>query len=109
MTPAQRQSFVISFTAFLTTLLLLALVSILALIIYRGVAYFWPAPVYSLTFIDEQTEEARSVYAQVFSEYKENNNTVRWNQRFRRITSIIFRSGKRKGARKRVRGLFNWA
>ena len=38
MTPAQRQSFVISFTAFLTTLLLLALVSILALIIYRGVA-----------------------------------------------------------------------
>ncbi len=78
MTPAQRQSFVISFTAFLTTLLLLALVSILALIIYRGVAYFWPAPVYSLTFIDEQTEEARSVYAQVFSEYRENNNTVRW-------------------------------
>ena len=77
MNPAQRQSFVISFTAFLSTLLLLALVSVLALIISRGVAYFWPAPVYSLTFVDDQTEQAKAVYARVFSEFHDQGDAVR--------------------------------
>lgn len=77
MNPAQRQSFVISFTAFLSTLLLLALVSVLALIVYRGVAYFWPAPVYSLTFINTENGQAQAVYAQVFGEFREQNDVVK--------------------------------
>ena len=45
----QRQSLVISLTAFFTSLLLIALVSVLILISFRGTAYFWPEPIYKVT------------------------------------------------------------
>ncbi|NDW14486.1 phosphate ABC transporter permease PstA [Alteromonas genovensis] len=44
----QRQSLVISLTAFFTGLLLIALISVLVLITARGGAYFWPKPIYSV-------------------------------------------------------------
>ncbi|MEC8418281.1 MAG: phosphate ABC transporter, permease protein PstA, partial [Pseudomonadota bacterium] len=46
---SQRQSLVISLTAFFTALLIIALVSVLLLISFRGMAYFWPEPVYLVT------------------------------------------------------------
>lgn len=52
----QRQSLVISLTAFFTSLLLIALVSILILISYRGTAYFWPEPIYRVTASDGHTK-----------------------------------------------------
>ncbi|MBU3020884.1 phosphate ABC transporter permease PstA [Aestuariibacter sp. A3R04] len=78
LNPAQRQSFVISVTAFFSTLLLLVLGSILALVIYRGTAYFWPEPIYSVAFVSQQDNRATVVYAQIYSEFEEDGKQVRW-------------------------------
>lgn len=64
LSSSQRQSFVISATAFLASLLLIALLSILLLILVRGGAYFWPTPVYELTFYDQLQNKQKTVYAQ---------------------------------------------
>lgn len=64
LSASQRQSFVISFTAFLASLLLIALLSILLLILVRGGAYFWPTPVYELTFYDQAQGARKTVFAQ---------------------------------------------
>lgn len=50
LNPVQRQSLVISLTAFFTGLLVIALISILALISMRGGAYFWPQPIYAVSY-----------------------------------------------------------
>lgn len=78
LNPTQRQSFVISVTAFFSTLLLLVLGSILALVIYRGLAYFWPEPIYSIALVSEHDGRAKVVYAQIFSEFEEDGEKVRW-------------------------------
>ncbi len=63
----QRQSLVISLTAFFTSLLLIALVSVLVLIGVRGMAYFWPEPIYMVT--GKQIDGDRfSVFANIFDE-----------------------------------------
>ena len=64
LSSSQRQSFVISATAFLASLLLIALLSILLLIFVRGGAYFLPAPVYELTYYDPILHKPKTVYAQ---------------------------------------------
>ena len=46
----QRQSLIISLTAFFTSLLLIALVSVLLLIGFRGTSYFWPERIYNVEF-----------------------------------------------------------
>ncbi|WP_420935087.1 phosphate ABC transporter permease PstA [Alteromonas sp. A081] len=53
----QRQSLVISLTAFFTGLLVIALISVLVLITARGGAYFWPKPIYSVT-LDSEADSA---------------------------------------------------
>ncbi|MCP4526050.1 phosphate transport system permease protein [Marisediminitalea aggregata] len=60
----QQQSFVISLGAFCASLLLVALVCVLALIALRGSDYFWPRPVHSLTYVDLAGKEHK-VYGQV--------------------------------------------
>ncbi len=66
LNPVQRQSLVISLTAFFTALLLIALVSVLILITYRGTAYFWPEPIYQITVSSD--EETRSVLANMYED-----------------------------------------
>ena len=63
----QRQSFVISLTAFFTSLLLIALVSVLILIGMRGMAYFWPEPIYMVTG-KQPDGSAFTVFANVFED-----------------------------------------
>ena len=46
----QRQSLIISLTAFFTSLLLIALLSVLLLIGFRGTSYFWPERIYNVEF-----------------------------------------------------------
>lgn len=64
LNPVQRQSLVISLTAFLTSLLLIVLLSLLTLIAVRGGAYFWPTPIYKVSYIDNQADD-HMVLAQV--------------------------------------------
>ena len=71
----QRQSFVISLTAFFTGLLLIAMVSILVLITMRGGAYFWPSPIYNITYSQQGTEHSSRVLGQLYIE-NDANNTV---------------------------------
>lgn len=61
----QRQSFIISITAFFTSLLLIALVSILVLISFRGAAYFWPEPIYLVNYLTENDESEEQLLAQL--------------------------------------------
>lgn len=65
-TPDQRQSLVISLTAFFTSVLLIVLVSILFLITNRGGAYFWPEPIYTVSYVFEDSEVEHKVLAQLF-------------------------------------------
>lgn len=67
LNPGQRQSLVISLTAFFTSLLLIAMASVLLLISYRGAAYFWPEPVYIVTGKNEDGTSF-SVLANVYEE-----------------------------------------
>lgn len=76
LNPVQRQSLVISLTAFFTALLLIALVSVLILITYRGTAYFWPEPIYQITVSNDQ--ETRSVLANIM---KDMTTTKRYGKR----------------------------
>ncbi len=62
-TPAQRQAYVISLTAFLCSMLLLVLISILILIFVRGAAYFWPDPIEKVSYISATDSQVRQVYA----------------------------------------------
>jgi phosphate transport system permease protein len=57
----QRQSLVISLTAFFTGILLIALISVLVLITARGGAYFWPKPIYSVALTPLSASEPASV------------------------------------------------
>ena len=63
---AQRQSLVISLSAFFTSILLIVLISILVLITTRGSAYFWPEPIYSVTYVSEQDSSEHQVLAQLY-------------------------------------------
>ena len=78
LNPVQRQSLVISLTAFFTSLLLIALVSILILISFRGTAYFWPEPIYTVKgkFQDGTTF---SVLANLFDEPSKNDITLKYS------------------------------
>ncbi|MDC8830101.1 phosphate ABC transporter permease PstA [Alteromonas gilva] len=60
----QQQSYVINLGAFCAALLVVALVCLLGLITLRGVDYFWPRPVESITFTSP-TGEVKNVYAQI--------------------------------------------
>lgn len=62
-TPAQRQSYVISLSAFLCALLVVVLLGILTLIFMRGAAYFWPDPISKVTFTPSGSEAVTQVYA----------------------------------------------
>lgn len=64
-TSDQRQSLVISLTVFFTSLLLIVLISVLVLITFRGSAYFWPEPIYSITYQHEQGRAQSQVLAQL--------------------------------------------
>ena len=65
-----RQSLVISLTAFFTSLLLIALVSVLFLITFRGGAYFWPEPIYDVTYkvtgANESAKSEHKMFAQLY-------------------------------------------
>ncbi|MBU2977735.1 phosphate ABC transporter permease PstA [Alteromonas sp. C1M14] len=78
LSPSQRQSFVMSITAFFSAILLLALGSMLSLICYRGLAYFWPSPIYTVSYYDAKLEQASVVYGQIFNEYEEHGEYIRW-------------------------------
>lgn len=73
----QRQSLVISLTAFFTSLLLIALVSVLILIGYRGVAYFWPEPIYLVTSKHESGEFP--VLANIYRDLSEQDVTLKYS------------------------------
>ncbi|NVK57712.1 MAG: phosphate ABC transporter permease PstA [Alteromonadaceae bacterium] len=60
----QQQSYVVNIGAFCAALLIVALVCILSLIALRGLDYFWPQPVQSITFTSP-TGQSQQVYAQV--------------------------------------------
>ena len=74
---SQRQSLVISLTAFFTALLIIALVSVLLLISFRGMAYFWPEPVYLVT--TETDGQPRAFYANVYSDPATNEITLKYS------------------------------
>lgn len=76
LNPVQRQSLVISLTAFFTALLLIALVSVLILITYRGTAYFWPEPIYQITVSNDQ--ETRSVLANMYEDASSNELILKY-------------------------------
>ncbi|MEG3766100.1 phosphate ABC transporter, permease protein PstA, partial [Alteromonas sp. 14N.309.X.WAT.G.H12] len=78
LSPSQRQSFVMSVTAFFAAILLLALVSMLSLILYRGGLYFWPSPIYTVSYYDAQLQKMSIVYGQEISEYEEDEQPIRW-------------------------------
>ncbi|WP_373293848.1 phosphate ABC transporter permease PstA [Alteromonas halophila] len=63
-TAAQRQSYAISLSAFLCSMLLLVMISILMLIVVRGAAYFWPEPIEQLVYTSAESGEQKQVYAQ---------------------------------------------
>lgn len=65
MTHIQRQSFVISLTAFLASLLLVVLVCILGIIIYRGSTFFWPDDIYEVVYREADASTSRHIQAQV--------------------------------------------
>ena len=74
----QRQSLVISLTAFFTSLLLIALVSVLILISFRGTAYFWPEPIYKVT--GTLPDGSRfSVLANIFEDASEEDITLKYS------------------------------
>ena len=75
--PVQRQSFVISMSAFFAGVLLISLIGILLLILFRGSAYFWPAPVYLVEYQNEKSH-TQHVYAQVRMQYEESGEPVWW-------------------------------
>lgn len=75
---SQRQSLVISLTAFFTSLLLIALVSVLILISIRGSAYFWPEPIYKVTG-GKQNGGSFSVLANVFEESGGQDVTLKYS------------------------------
>lgn len=62
LSAVQRQSLVISLSAFFTGLLLIGLVYVFLLIASRGGAYFWPEPLYLVTY--QQNNETHKVLAQ---------------------------------------------
>ncbi|BFT29331.1 phosphate ABC transporter permease PstA [Alteromonas sp. D210916BOD_24] len=75
---SQRQSLVISLTAFFTSLLLIALVSVLILISIRGSAYFWPEPIYKVTGVGHDGSEF-SVLTNVFEEASHHDITLKYS------------------------------
>ncbi|WP_394221726.1 phosphate ABC transporter permease PstA [Alteromonas gracilis] len=75
---AQRQSLVISLTAFFTSLLLIALVSVLILISFRGTAYFWPEPIYKVTG-KEENGDTFSVLANIFDASSKGDITLKYS------------------------------
>ncbi|BCO17930.1 phosphate transport system permease protein PstA [Alteromonas sp. KC3] len=77
LNPVQRQSLVISLTAFFTSLLLIALVSVLILITYRGTAYFWPEPIYRITMTGEEGQY--SVLANVYDDVSDSEVTLKYS------------------------------
>lgn len=77
LAPSQRQSFIISFTAFLAGILLLAMISILILIIVRGAAYFWPEPIYQVRYLNNEDQQ-HSVFAQMHMRYDNDEQQVWW-------------------------------
>jgi len=74
---SQRQSLVISLTAFFTALLIIALVSVLLLISFRGMAYFWPEPVYLVT--TETDGQPRAFFANVYGDPATNEITLKYS------------------------------
>ncbi|MHC6646065.1 phosphate ABC transporter permease PstA [Alteromonas sp. HB246098] len=78
LNPVQRQSLVISLTAFFTSLLLIALVSVLILISFRGTAYFWPEPIYTVKG-EYQDGSTFSVLANLFDEPSNNDITLKYS------------------------------
>jgi phosphate transport system permease protein len=68
-TAVQRQSLVISLSAFFTSLLLISLVYIFILIASRGGAYFWPDPLYLVKY--QQNHQSYSVFAQIREQNEE--------------------------------------
>lgn len=76
-TPAQYQTLFLSISVFFTSLLLLAMISIVLLIFARGGGYFWPETIYKGTFT---STEGRSqiAYAQSQSRFEQGNEDVRW-------------------------------
>ncbi|MEC8788371.1 MAG: phosphate ABC transporter, permease protein PstA, partial [Pseudomonadota bacterium] len=78
LSAVQRQSLVISLTAFFTSLLLIALVSVLILISFRGTAYFWPEPIYTVTGT-HQDGTRFSVLANLFNESTNEDVTLKFS------------------------------
>ena len=78
LSAVQRQSLVISLTAFFTSLLLIALVSVLILISFRGTAYFWPEPIYTVTGT-HQDGTRFSVLANLFDESTNEDVTLKFS------------------------------
>ena len=78
LSAVQRQSLVISLTAFFTSLLLIALVSVLLLISFRGTAYFWPEPIYTVNGT-HQDGTAFSVLANVFDDPSNEDVTLNYS------------------------------
>ncbi|AUC87463.1 MAG: phosphate ABC transporter, permease protein PstA [Alteromonas sp.] len=64
----QRQSLVISLTAFFTGLLVIALISVLVLITARGGAYFWPEPIYAVSIKSDNGQQSTTLLANVFDD-----------------------------------------
>ena len=75
LNPVQRQSLVISLSAFLTSLLLIVLLSLLMLIAYRGGAYFWPTPIYKVSYLNQATQTKHNVLAQLIVVDEESGTT----------------------------------
>ena len=76
LSPVQRQSLVISLTAFFTALLLIALFGVLLLISMRGAAYFWPEPVYLVSAT--QNNEAKTFYTNVYTDPASGEITLKY-------------------------------
>jgi phosphate transport system permease protein len=66
--PEQNQSFVVYLCAMCAGVLMLAFIALVGYIVLRGSGFFWPNPIYSLTYevVDGETQSA---YAQMRSQY----------------------------------------
>lgn len=78
ITSTQRQSFVIGLTAFSASLLLFALISILMLIVGRGMNYFWPEPLYAVVYQDADKGRTHTVFARVRTEPQKDKTKSWW-------------------------------
>ncbi|RDV28148.1 phosphate ABC transporter permease PtsA [Alteromonas aestuariivivens] len=74
----QKQSFAISFSAFMALLLTIALGCLLLIIVSRGATYFWPATIFKGEFRLSDESAPVKAYMQIRNEFSRSGSEVIW-------------------------------